>query len=247
MRFRSISLIALAAPLFLAGCGGSSFSQGARSQEINVLTGMPGINGPVVAVKFDDTREAHPQDGVEKADVVFVTEVEGGLTRLMAIYSSMIPERLAPIRSARISDIDILAQFGKVGFIYSGSQRKMRPILANANLVNMSAERNPATIFFNDPSRVTPYAMTVRTTPLLAKHPEIERAKSIGYSFGKLMKASRPVSSAVIRWPNARYTLRWNEQAGRFTINHNGVPDLTVSGEQLGSNCMVIQLSLIHI
>lgn len=246
MRSKFLSACASLFLLLLTGCGGTSFSQGVRNTEINVLTGLPGKNGPVVAVKFDDTREAHPQDGVEKADVVFVTEVEGGLTRLMAIYSSEIPEQLAPIRSARISDIDILAQFGKAGFIYSGSQRKMRPILANANLVNMSAERNPATIFFNDPNRITPYAMTVRTTPLLARHPEIGKVKPIGYTFGKLTESSMPVIEVDVRWPNARYTLRWNKEERRFVIDHNGIADLAVTGKQLGSNCMIIQMVEIH-
>ena len=111
MRFRALGAISLVAVVSLSSCGRVNFSHGAKDQVINVLTGLPGKNGPVVAVKFDDTREAHPQDGVERADVVFVTEVEGGLTRLMAIYSSSIPDQLAPIRSARISDIDILFSF----------------------------------------------------------------------------------------------------------------------------------------
>ena len=246
MRFRALGAISLVAVVSLSSCGRVNFSHGAKDQVINVLTGLPGKNGPVVAVKFDGTREAHPQDGVERADVVFVTEVEGGLTRLMAIYSSSIPDQLAPIRSARISDIDILAQFGKAGFIYSGSQKKMRPILANANLVNMSAERNPPSIFFNDPQRITPYAMTVRTSPLLAKHPEIEKVKAIGYSFGKLSKESRPVIEALVEWPNARYTLKWNSDLGKFVTDHDGRPNVSTSGELLGSNCMIIQLVEIH-
>ena len=116
----------------------------------NIFTNLPGQNGEVLAVKFDDTIYAHPQEGVESADVVFVTQVEAGLTRLMGIYSSNYPELLGPIRSARISDIDILAQFGKVGFIYSGAQTKLRPVLAAANIENLSADRNPPTIYFNE-------------------------------------------------------------------------------------------------
>lgn len=244
-RFKFLAAVIIAA-LALSGCGSFNRTINGKKQELNVLTGLPGKNGPVVAVKFDDTREAHPQDGVESADIVFVTEVEGGLTRLMGIYSSNFPEQLAPIRSARISDIDILAQFGKVGFIYSGSQKKMRPILASANLVNMSAERNPPSIFYNDPNRNTPYAMTVRTAPLLAKHPEIEPVKSIGYVHAELSKPGREVLSATVRWPNAKYILHWSEQQKKFLIEHDGVADIASSGAPLGSNCMIIQMVEIH-
>ena len=118
--FRKFRLLLLLVLISLTGCGVLSSVNNRQSVPVNALTGLPGENGRVLAVKFDDTTFAHPQQGVEGADVVFVTQVEAGLTRLMAIYSSQYPEVIGPIRSARISDIDILAQFGRVGFAYSG-------------------------------------------------------------------------------------------------------------------------------
>ena len=44
------------------------------------------------------------------ADVVYIEEVEYGITRLAAVFSSKIPERIGPVRSARITDIDLLEQ-----------------------------------------------------------------------------------------------------------------------------------------
>jgi hypothetical protein len=210
--------------------------------ERNVLTGEVGKNGKVIAIKFDDTRAAHPQEGVESADVVFVAQVEAGLTRLMGIYSSNYPEQVGPVRSARISDIDILAQFGKVGFMYSGAQSKLRPVLANANLVNLSAERNPPSIYFNDPSRIAPYAMMVRVPLLLEKANEVDSVSTIGWNHGDISEFAEPISSAKITWPNASYEAIWNVEERRFILNFNGTPNLAKSGEQLGSNMMIIQL-----
>ncbi len=85
----------------------------------------------------------------------------------MGIYSSNYPEALGPIRSARISDLSILGEYGRVGFLYSGAQSKMRPVIAEANLINLSAERNPPSIYFNDPSRRSPYSMMVKPNLLL--------------------------------------------------------------------------------
>lgn len=210
--------------------------------ERNILTGEVGKNGKVIAIKFDDTRAAHPQEGVESADVVFVAQVEAGLTRLMGIYSSNYPERVGPVRSARISDIDILAQFGKVGFIYSGAQSKLRPVLANADLVNLSAERNPPSIYFNDPSRIAPYAMMVRVPLLLEKANEVDSVSTIGWNHGDISDFAEPISSAKINWPSASYEAIWNEEQSKFILNFNGAPNFAKSGMQLGSNMMIIQL-----
>lgn len=212
-----------------------------RPVEKNVFTGLPGSNGPVIAVKFDDTVYAHPQEGVESADLVFVTQVEAGLTRLMGIYSSQYPEILGPVRSARISDIDILAQFGRVGFIYSGAQSKLRPVLASANITNLSAERNPPTIYFNDPERNAPYAMMVKPNLLLEKSNDLDAAASIGFEHGAKPKGAKRILSAKISWPNAIYEANWNKAAKKFLLSHDGEPNLASSGVMLGSSMMVIQ------
>jgi len=119
------------------------------NQAINILTGLQGSNGPVLAVKIDDTAQAHPQIGLSQADVIYIEQVEGGLTRLATIFST--PERLppliGPVRSARISDIDILAQYGHVAFAFSGAQTKLFPVINAANLENLGAEREPATLY----------------------------------------------------------------------------------------------------
>ena len=230
----------------LSSC--SLMSGGEQSQseiERNVLTGLSGTNGKVLAVKFDDTVYAHPQQGIESADVVFVTQVEAGLTRVMGIYSSNYPEVLGPIRSARISDIDILAQFGKVGFLYSGSQSKLRPVLTASNIVNLSAERNPPSIYFNDPERTAPYAMMVRPNLLLEKASEVDSVKSVGWKYGARAASSKNILSATIRWPNAVYKASWNKSERRFVLDHDNKPNLAASGEQLGSPMMVIQIATI--
>ena len=70
----------------------------------------------MLAIKVDNTRAAQPHTGLQAADLVYVTEVEWDLTRFIAVYNSTIPDVIGPVRSARISDIDILAPFGKIAF-----------------------------------------------------------------------------------------------------------------------------------
>ena len=136
-------------------------------KQLNYLTGQEGTNDFLLAVKIDDTKEAHPQIGLKQADLVYVEQVEAGLTRLLAIFSSTLPDVIGPIRSARISDIDILAPFGRIAFAFSGSQTKMRPVLSAANLNLLSAERNPPSIFDRDKQRNAPVNMILYPSLLL--------------------------------------------------------------------------------
>ena len=69
----------------------------------------------MLVVKFDNTPNAQPHSGLRKADVVYVEEVECGLTRLAAVFSTDLPKTVGPVRSARISDIDLLAQVRHAG------------------------------------------------------------------------------------------------------------------------------------
>ncbi len=210
----------------------------AAEQPKNYLTGLPGLNGRVLAVKIDDTMEAHPQIGIEAADLVYVEQVESGLTRLLAFYTSEYPEFIGPIRSARISDIDLLAPFGKVAFAYSGSQTKMRPVLAAANLNILSAERNPPSIFARDENRVAPVNMILYIEKLFQQATDKLKMSLISLSsspweFGKLSEKAVDVSSAKVKWPNANYEVIWNLQSNCWNIIQNGEIEVTTSGSNL--------------
>src|SRR5690348_12964812 len=49
---------------------------------VNPFTGEQPSHNPVVAVKIDDTGNGRPQRGINQADIVYIEQVEGGLTRL---------------------------------------------------------------------------------------------------------------------------------------------------------------------
>ena len=237
---RVLSLTLLS--LFLSSCASLPFAEEKIEIERNLYTNLPGSSGKVFAVKFDDTSAAHPQDGVESADIVYITEVEAGFTRLMGIYSSNYPEVLGPIRSARISDLSILGEYGKIGYLYSGAQSKLRPVISAANLVNLSAERNPPSIYFNEPSRRSPYSMMVRPNLLLEKAGDVELAKEPGWQHGARAEDAKKIISAKVEWPNASYEALWSFDEKRFLLKHNGRANIASSGIQLGSTMMVIQM-----
>ena len=219
----------------------------AREEAKNFFTGLAGENRQILVVKIDDTNAAHPQIGVEDADLVYVEQVEGGLTRLAAIYTSKLPPLIGPIRSARISDIELLAQFGRVGFAYSGAQSKMRPVIAEANLENLSAERNPPSIYGKDPNRVGPVDMILKPDLLLERanaNPKIriETATASVFAFGDAPKGETNTAIAKIKWPSAKYELRWDSANEKWLIYFNEKPNMAANGEHLYADTAIIQI-----
>ena len=218
-----------------------------KEETKNFFTGLTGENKQILVVKIDDTNAAHPQIGVESADVVYVEQVEGGLTRLAAIYTSKLPPLIGPIRSARISDIELLAQFGRVGFAYSGAQSKMRPVIAAANLENLSAERNPPSIYGKDPNRPGPVDMILKPDLLLERanaNPKvrIETATASVFPFGDAPIGETNTAVAKVKWPSARYELRWDSTNEKWLIFFNEKPNMAANGEHLYADTAIIQI-----
>ncbi|HEY5985114.1 MAG TPA: DUF3048 domain-containing protein, partial [Streptosporangiaceae bacterium] len=83
----------------------------------------------VLAVKIGNTVPERPSTGLTKADLVYVIPVEGGLSRLLAIFSTHFPPVVGPVRSARADDLRLLRQFGRPGFAFSGAQPFLLPVV----------------------------------------------------------------------------------------------------------------------
>ena len=79
--------------------------------EIAPLTGVAYLEGenpylllPAVSAKVDNTTAGRPQLALNDADIVYVTRVEVGLTRLLPVWHSRMPEAIGPVRSVRPVD-----------------------------------------------------------------------------------------------------------------------------------------------
>ena len=213
---------------------------------VHPLSGREAPPSAVLAVKIDDTEPAHPQIGLASADVVYVEQVEGGLTRLAAIFSSEIPTQIGPVRSARISDIDILASYGRVAFAYSGAQRKLLRVIADANVVNLGAQRESPKIYYRDQTRNAPTNLILDPIALLAKAEGVVTARSVGWHFGSLPAGGETLTSVEMHWPASWYLATWSHTEKRWLLSHDGDADFDSLGAQLGPTTLVVQLVDIH-
>jgi hypothetical protein len=248
----------LAASLALAACSGDPEPKGARANasasppasesstpppppEPSLLSGRMGVtDGPVFAVKIDNTAKAHPQAGLSKADVVYVEQVEGGVTRLAAIYSSRYPKYVGPVRSARVTDIDLLRQYGTVGLIYSGSSNRLADNLRAAKLKLVSYDQDH-TGYDRANNRTMPYDVIGTFDRLRQRAGKVDKPRAPGYSFGDAPAGGRNAKTFTVNYPMARVSGTWAPKKKAYQLSMDGVPAMAAEGGRLTTSTFVVQ------
>ena len=171
-------------------------------QAVDPLTGgRPSKNG-VVAAKIDDTGNGRPQRNVDKADIVYIEEVEGGLTRLVGVFHTALP-KVEAVRSTRPNDPELLAQYGPIAYVASGGARVPLQILNRSNLKTAINDRGNAG-FERDPNRPVPYNL-VANLSAIAKRLKAPRPRNVGFHWSPAPGRSR--TAAAARWFHGR---RWH-------------------------------------
>ncbi len=91
---------------------------------------------PAVVVKIDNVPAARPQSAINDADIVVEELVEGGMTRLAAVFHANRPDSIGPVRSARSTDIGIAASYRRPVFANSGANSIFSDLVARAPLID---------------------------------------------------------------------------------------------------------------
>lgn len=262
---RSSVVAAAAAALLLAGCSGGDpapetsavaspapVSPSATSAAPTPDTGIPadasplsgragGAGKPVLVVKIDNTTAAQPHAGLQDADVVYVEEVEWGLTRLAAVFSTELPKVVGPVRSARISDLELLGQYGRPAFAFSGSQRKMHPLIARAKLFELSPDYGTAG-FYRVSDRRSPWNEMASPAALLKQAPKASAAKDIGFRFDVNVPAGGTAAKSVTApYPASQAKFVWNAENGQYDVWLNKAAARSAAGGTQHASTVVIQ------
>lgn len=95
--------------------------------DVNPLTGLK-VDDPTkldrrpIAVKISNSpaKYVRPHSGLDKADLVFEHYVEGGVTRITAIFYGQGSDKVGSVRSGRLIDLELPAMY-QAAFAYSGS------------------------------------------------------------------------------------------------------------------------------
>ncbi len=184
------------------------------------LSGLPnGAGKPVVMVKLDNTALARPHTGLVDADLVYVEEVEWGLTRLAAIFNSKLPKIVGPVRSGRISDLEILKQFAAPGFVFSGANNVLLKQIAASNAVSLSPNEMGRYFYRNDKKEV-PHNQMLYLAEMVGKAKKLGVVGDIGLRFDSAVPTGgTSVKSFKVVWPSATVSGVWAKKGWAISVD----------------------------
>jgi Protein of unknown function (DUF3048) N-terminal domain/Protein of unknown function (DUF3048) C-terminal domain len=208
----------------------------------NPLTGLaPVPTGPVIAVKVDNTEAGRPSMGLEKADVIYIEEAEGGLSRMVAVFASAKPQ-VEAVRSVRTSDPELLGAYGKIILVASGGGGNALPTLDRSGLWSSINDRGQVG-FHRDPARAAPYNLV---SDLAAVSGAIKAVgvRNVGFTWAaqdpRLAGAqAAPAVSTLVG--STSVTFVWDANLGRYVRTLDGQRILTASGAVVAKPNVLVQ------
>ncbi len=208
----SLAAAFAAAALGLSACGSHSGpTTTTTTVPIAPLTGLPDPSGvsltrPAMTVKIENDPNSLPQWGVNEADVVYEEIVNGGITRLAAIFNSHAPARIEPVRSVRPTDTQIVWPL-KGLFVFSGGAQYAIDSISTAP-VQLISESGAGSAMYRDPNKYAPYNLVGIGAKLFAlanthtPPPALFQYRTSGVTPGT------PVNKIVVPFPSI-YPVTW--------------------------------------
>jgi hypothetical protein len=199
---------------------------------------------PLMAVKVENTAEAYPLAGLDRADVIYEEPVEGSITRFAALFQCRDAARVGPVRSARTTDPRILVQYSNEPILaYSGANPKVAADLEEAGTVSLT-ETTATEAYARDESRSAPHNLFTSTKKL--------------YRIATQQRAGSAMPEALFRFdedvpsPSKRRTsasvafaptnvVGWSWSDGSWVRELDGEPMLLQSGSPIAVDNVVIQ------
>ena len=181
-QIRALTLL-LASTLIVAACGGPktiefspsttaatkaatprpTLDPAAACEECWPLSGLPAASGAAtnrkpLLIKIDNAPAARPHYAITQADMVFEIIVEGGVTRLAAVFHAQDPATIGGVRSARLVDRS-LTPMVRGALVYSGTSAYAWSLISKdadqGKYVELSADH--AQGYFRVNFRAAPY------------------------------------------------------------------------------------------
>ena len=220
MSKNKIFAVALSFGLAVATLAGSPISVNAEGGP-SPLSGLPGGEGkPVVMVKYGNSRPDRPHYNLNQADLIYVEEVEWGLTRIAAMFNTKFPSVVGPTRSARISDLELLEQFTNPGLAYSGANDVLLKAIRKSQSISLSPS-DRSTFYYRNLSKSAPHNQLLRLASMMEKETKVAPIKDIGLTFNAAPATGGTKTTYFqAAWSSARVSGSWTGKS--WTISFDG-------------------------
>ncbi|HZR15308.1 MAG TPA: DUF3048 domain-containing protein [Acidimicrobiia bacterium] len=258
MRRTGVVVAAVLAVVGAAACGGNGKHASRRSSAVTPttvaappvapLTGLPDPTGAsahraALDVKVENTPQARPQAGLDRADVVYDEVVDGGITRFLAIFQSTDTDPVGPIRSVRPIDPSLVWPVGGI-FAYSGGVASEVAAIRAAPVLALD-EDGAGPAMFRVSSRPAPHNLYGHPDKFWARGgtpippPALFQYLAPGAAF-----AGQPVASFTVdESPDRSYdpTYTWDVASGSWKRAYGSKPFVMADGVQVAPANVVVQ------
>ena len=258
-----IAALVVGGVIALVASGGSSKKKAAKPKSTTTttihrpkpgrrapLTGLVDKSGksftrPAVTVKINNT-DAAKQYGVDQADVVYEEVVEGGYTRLAAIFNSHAPDKVGPVRSVRKTDQSIVWPIKGI-FAYSGGAQYAIDSINTAPVKQLD-ETRAGSMMFRDPVglQYEPFNLWAHVDQMFnAGGTPIPPPPLFTYRPAKAKVGGTPVKSFVVGFqggnnPSFATTWDWDARTGTWLRSKFGAPDIDADNVRLAARNVVV-------
>ena len=214
-------------------------------RRVAALTGLPDPTAvtkrrSALTIKMDNTPQAHPQYGINEADVVYEEIVEGGITRLAAIFNSRLPTKVGPVRSVRRTDREIVFPIGGIFAFSGGAQYAITSIeTAPVKLIDQS---NAGAAMFRDPTRPPPHNLFANAVLLMKEGGKVHTPPALfTYVSRDAPALGAPVGSFTVNFGSGFATAyQWDAKTHDWLRSIFGAPDMTATGERVAPTNVIV-------
>ncbi len=204
---------------------------------------------------LDNSPEAFPHAGLDRADLVFESFVEGGITRLLAVFWRYEAPVVAPVRSARTpfviwaSELDALYAHG--GSAETDNEANAAGQIYEWEIKDLEAFANvSSSAYYRDPERSAPHDLSAATERLREAAAKLEYPPSrplATWRFSDSLSDGAVAAQGIeVDWSEARHATRlvqwkWDTGARRYLRFRLGGPDVdAVSRQQLAFTTVIV-------
>ncbi|MFN2544960.1 MAG: DUF3048 domain-containing protein [Actinomycetota bacterium] len=196
---------------------------------------------PALGIKVENIPEARPQAGLNKADIVYEEPVEGGITRFIVIYQCQDSDRVGPVRSARLTDANVLSQYGHPVFGYAGGVPSVEHAVDAAGVKDENYDI-AVSAYTRDENRSEPHNLYT-TTEALWKAARLFKAPDPVFEYGDLPEHVKKAGFAHIDFSGVSDVYwRWDVDSQTWLRYHGTDAHLLEGDVQVSAKNVVVQI-----
>lgn len=178
-------------------------------EEVSIFSG----DSRPIAVMIDNHNGAWPQGGLNKAYMVYEIIVEGGETRLMALFKGQDVEKIGPVRSSRHYFIDYALENDAI-YVHYGWSPQAKKDISKYGVNNINGITEGGGTFWRVSDKAAPHNAVTSTQKIL------ESAQSKGYKTTSDKKS-------VLNYTASEVNLEEGISANKVYIPHSTLQNVT--------------------